>query len=100
MNRLKVKIKRLLKSTKDSIVKAHTNKVLLKYLKNNMLFVAYILVNVLNATLLRFFTIHSWTNYLSLRAIISDMMVVVILGAFSYLLKPKNRPLYLMCFTI
>ncbi len=100
MNRLKVKIKRLLKSTKDSIVKAHTNKVLLKYLKNNMLFVAYILVNVLNATLLRFFTIHSWSNYLSLRAIISDMIVVVILGAFSYLLKPKNRPLYLMCFTI
>ena len=100
MNRLKVKIKRFFKNAKDNLIKAHKNQVLRKYFKNNMLFVAYVLVNVLNATLLRFFTMHSWTNYLSIRAIISDMMVVVILGSFAYLMKPKNRPLYYFCFTI
>ena len=100
MNRLKVKIKRLFKNIKDNLIKAHKNQIVKKYFKNNMLFVTYVLVNVLNATILRFFTMHSWTNYLSIRAIISDMLVVVVVGAFAYLLKPKNRPLYYMSFTI
>ncbi|MCI8547793.1 MAG: hypothetical protein HFJ38_02760, partial [Bacilli bacterium] len=35
------------------------------YIKENPLFITYVLINVLNSTLLRFFTITSIENYLS-----------------------------------
>ena len=100
MNRIKFKCKKYLKKAKKQLGLIKENHLIDKYIKGNALFIAFIVVNVLNATLLRFFCIHTLNNYLSIRAIISDTMVVVLIGAFSFLLKPKNRFTYYMSITI
>ena len=62
--------------------------------KNNILFVAFVITTVLNATLLRFFCMHSIENYLSWKAVVADTFVVTVIGSFGYLMKPKNRFYY------
>ena len=100
MNRLKVKFSRFCKKTKKNIIKLHKDRVITNYIKNNQLFFAFLLLNVFNATILRFFCMHSIENYLSFRAIIADAMIISLVGAFGYLLKPKNRSGYYIGFTI
>ena len=43
---------------------------------------------------------HSIENYLSVKAILADTIVVTAVGAFGYLLKPKDRFAYLFGFCI
>ena len=100
MNRLKVKIRRLYTKTKREVKRIKKEHLIKEYFKDNMFFYAYVLVNVLNATILRLFCIHSIENYLSIRAVISDAMVVILIGAFGYLLKPKSRPGYYIGFSV
>ena len=100
MNRMKIKIKRLIKKTKIGIKKLKDEHIISNYIKNNVLFFSFLLVNVINSTILRFFCMHTLENFLSIRAIIADAMIVTIVGAFGYLLKPKNRPAYYIGFTI
>ncbi|MBQ1550775.1 MAG: sulfatase-like hydrolase/transferase, partial [Bacilli bacterium] len=100
MNRLKVKIKRLYTKTKRQVKRIKKEHLIREYFKDNMFFYAYVIVNVLNATILRFFCIHSLENYLSIRAVISDAMIVILIGAFGYLLKPKSRPGYYIGFSV
>ncbi len=69
-----------------------------EYFKNNTLFLTFLGTCVLNSTLLRFFCMHSIENYLSWKAILADTIVVMIIGSFGYLIKPKNRfAYYLTC---
>ena len=68
-----------------------------KYIKDNKLFLIFVITSVINATLLRFLTVK---NYNDIRPIIADTAVVVILGSFGYLFKPNNRFKYYMVFTI
>lgn len=70
------------------------------YIKENPLFIAYVIINILNSTMLRFFTITSIENYLSIKPIIADLAVIIILGSFGFLLKNKARYRYLMVLTI
>ena len=69
-----------------------------KYFSTNILFLTYTVTSVLIAFLLRFITN---TNPWSLKALICDLTFVVIIGAFGYLIKPKNQFKYfftLSCF--
>ena len=50
--------------------------------------------------MLRFFCIHSMANYLSIKAIMGDLAVIVILGSFGYLCHPKNRFTYYLIMDI
>lgn len=67
-----------------------------QYLKNNTLFVTFVLTCLFNSTVLRFFTMHTLENYLSIKPIIADLMILVLYGSFGYLFKQKNRFAYLM----
>ena len=67
-----------------------------QYLKNNTLFITFVLTCLFNSTVLRFFTMHTLENYLSIKPIIADLMILVLYGSFSYLFKQKNRFTYLM----
>ena len=71
-----------------------------QYFKNNILFLFFVVLMVLNATMLRFLCMHSLDNYLSFKAILADTTVSVFIGAFGYLFKPKNRFAYYMTITI
>ena len=67
-----------------------------KAFKNNALFVTFVLTCLLNAILLRFFTMPTLENYLSFKPIIADLGVIMVLGSFAYLFKNKNRFSYLL----
>lgn len=70
------------------------------YVQNNLLFVTYVLTCVINATLLRFFTMTSLENYLAIKPILADFAIVILIGAFGNLLKPKKRFTYYMVFEV
>ena len=75
-------------------------KLISNYFKDNKLFLVYVLVCVINSTLLRIFTMPTMENYLSIRPIIADIAVVTIIGSFSYLFKGKKRYVYLLVWAI
>ncbi len=75
-------------------------KMISSYFKDNRLFLVYVLVCVINSTLLRIFTMPTMENYLSIKPIIADIAVVTIIGSFSYLFKGRKRYVYLLIWAI
>ena len=59
MKRIKFRLQKLVDKTKTSIKKAKEDHVIRKYIKNNKLFLTYVITCLVNATMLRFFCIHS-----------------------------------------
>ena len=57
-------------------------KMISSYFKDNRLFLVYVLVCVINSTLLRIFTMPTMENYLSIKPIIADIAVVTIIGVY------------------
>lgn len=70
---------------------------LITYIKTNILFISYVLINLINSWLLRIVTMG---NYFSFPAIISDLAIIFVLGSFAYLLKPKKQIRILMAITV
>ncbi len=97
-------MKKKLTKFKDKIIKTlkrvKEEKMISNYFKENRLFLVYILICVLNSTLLRFFTMPTMENYLSFKPIIADIAVVTTIGSFSYLFKGKKRYIYLLVWAI
>lgn len=100
MKRIKFRLKNTVKKAKNSLIKAKENHIIREYIKNNQLFLVYVITCLVNATMLRFFCIHSMANYLSIKAIMGDLAVIVILGSFGYLCHPKNRFTYYLILDI
>ena len=99
MNKIKDVTKKLGKKIKSFFVKIKKERPIKKFFKENPIFIVYVIVNVINSTMLRFFTINTMENYLSVKAILADLAVVIILGSFSFLFKPKARYRWLLAFT-
>ena len=76
-NKIKTRIQRRLKEIS-----------VIRYIKTNKLFITFVLVNLINSWLLRIVTMGDW---FSIKAIISDLAFILIVGAFGYLLKPKKQ---------
>ena len=97
-------MKKKLTKFKDKIIKTlkrvKEEKMISNYFKDNRLFLVYILICVLNSTLLRIFTMPTIENYLSFKPIIADIAVVTTIGSFSYLFKGKKRYIYLLVWAI
>lgn len=70
---------------------------ILMYIKTNILFITYVLINLFNSWLLRIVTMG---NFFSFKAIISDLAFILIVGSFAYLVKPKKQFRILMPLTI
>ena len=67
------------------------------YCKNNILFLTFVISSVINGMLIRFLTVK---NFFDIRPIIADIAMVVIVGAFGYLFKPKKRFIYYLIWSI
>lgn len=91
MDRYKIKIKELYIENKNKLIKIYKNKLISKYIKDNIFFFLYVLVNIINSTYLRIVTIKTWENFFSIRAIISDLLVITLIGSIGYLYKPQKR---------
>ncbi|MDD4547236.1 MAG: LTA synthase family protein [Bacilli bacterium] len=67
------------------------------YLNTNILFMSFVLSNVLNGWILRAFTVR---NYFELKPILADFAVCLIIGAFGYFLKPNKQFKYFFGWSI
>jgi len=79
---MKNKIKLTLRKTRKSII---------EYIATNRLFLTYVLISTLGLLLVRNFTID---NMFSFETFIVDLAIVLIIGSFGYLVKPKNQYRY------
>jgi len=68
-----------------------------KYVSTNILFLTFTITSLINAYLLRFFTVK---NYFNLKPIIADLAVILIIGSLGYLLKPKHQFKYFFTISI
>lgn len=100
MKRIKYRVNKTKNKIISSIKKARKEHIVRKYISNNQLFLTYVITCLINATMLRFFCIHSMANYLSVKAIIGDLAIILILGSFGYLCHPKNRFTYYLILDI
>ncbi len=100
MKRIKISLNKLKKNIIKKVNKIKKEHLIREYFKNNMLFMAFVVSTVLSSTILRFFCMHSLENYLSWKAILADTVIATTIGAFGYLLKPKNRFAYYLSFNI
>ena len=94
------KLTKAKEKTTKTIQKIRKEHLVRQYLKNNQLFIVFVLICVLNSTLLRFLTMHTVENYVSIKPIIADFGIVVIIGSFSYLFKDKKRYTYLLIWAV
>ena len=99
MNKMKKFVNNIFDKIKTSVKKAHKEHVIKKFFKENPVFITYVIVNLINSTMIRFFTIHTVENYLSYKAVLADLAVIIIIGSFSFLFKRKGRYNYLCAFT-
>ena len=100
MKRLKQVLAKLKDSSIEKINEIRTEHLIREYMKNNVLFLTFVLVCIINSTALRFFCMHTIENYLSWKAILADSVIVITIGAFGYLVRPKNRFIYYLCFCV
>ena len=93
-------MKKIINRSKNKIInylkKVKKNHLIKKYISNNILFITFVCTCLLNSTLLRFFTMHTLENYLAIKPILADLTILVLVGAFGYLFKPKNRFTYFL----
>ena len=67
------------------------------YFNTNILFFTFVITNLINGMILRFVTVH---NYFGIKPILADLALILLLGCFVYLFKPKNRFKYLMIVSV
>lgn len=67
------------------------------YISTNILFMTFVLTSLINAYLVRFFTVK---NYFNLKPIVADLAVILIIGAFGYLFKPKHQFKYYITWSV
>lgn len=97
-------MKKKVKNKKEQLLKflkrVKEEHLIKQYLKNNVLFITFLITCLINSTMIRFFTMHTLENYLSIKPIIADIAILTLSGAFGYLFKPRNRFKYFLFFEI
>lgn len=68
-----------------------------EYITTSILFLTFVITNLINSSLLRFFTVK---NYFDVKPILADLAIVSFIGAFAYFFKPKNRFKYFFIWSI
>jgi phosphoglycerol transferase MdoB-like AlkP superfamily enzyme len=89
MDKILDKIKQLLKSIKEINYKG--------YLSTNILFFTTVISSVINALILRAFTVG---NALEIKPFLGDFAIVLIVCSFGYLIKPRKQIIYFLTLTI
>lgn len=67
---------------------------IIEYIATNRLFIAYVILSLIGVVLIRAFTVGT-KNLFRFETFFADLALIIIIGSFSYLAKPKNRFKYL-----
>jgi phosphoglycerol transferase MdoB-like AlkP superfamily enzyme len=70
---------------------------LIRYSKTNVLFFTFVITSLINGSILRIITVK---NIFDISPVLADLSVILLIGAFGYLLKPKHQFKYFMAFSI
>lgn len=70
---------------------------MVKYSKTNVLFFTFVITSLINGSLLRIVTVK---NIFDISPVLADLAVILLVGAFGYLLKPKHQFKYFMTFSV
>ncbi len=62
-----------------------------RYISTNRLFLSYVILSLISTILLRYYTIG---HALSFKPVLVDLALIVIIGSFGYLLKPRKQFYY------
>jgi len=68
-----------------------------EYLKTNILFISYVILSLVNAILLRFFTVG---NYFEIKPVLADLSIILLIGSIGYFIKPKNQFKYFFTWNV
>ena len=67
------------------------------YINTNILMSTFIITGLINACLIRFFTV---SNYFSIKPILADIVVLLTITAIGYFVKPKHQFKYFITWSI
>ena len=67
------------------------------YLSTNLLTITFLITNILNGVILRFFTVK---NYLNIKPVLGDLIIILFIISFCYLIKPKHQFKYYLTWSI
>ncbi len=70
------------------------------YIETNLFFVFFVIINVLNALLLRYLTMGGVQNIIAFQPLLADLAFVSAVGGLGYFFKHKNRIIYWFGLTI
>ena len=70
------------------------------YLETNVLFCAFVLVNVINGVMVRYFTAGGVNNLIAFQPLLADIAIIVALGALGYFMRHGWRVFYWFIITI
>ena len=82
MKKIKASLSNLKENISNKITRIKKEHLISLYIKNNILFLTFVITAVFNSTILRFFCMHMLENYLSFKAILADVTVAVIYWSF------------------
>ncbi|MDD2628053.1 MAG: LTA synthase family protein [Clostridia bacterium] len=68
-----------------------------QYTMTNILFLSFIISNLINSTLLRLLTVR---NYFDVRPIVADVTFLILVGSFAYLIKGKKQFKYFFSISV
>ena len=68
-----------------------------KYIQTNILMSTFIITLLINGCLVRFFTV---SNYFAIKPILADFVVLLIITAFGYFIKPKHQFKYFIIWSV
>lgn len=68
-----------------------------KYFNTNKLSATFFITGLINACIVRFFTIE---NYFAIKPILADIVVLLIIISFCYFIKPKHQYKYYLFWSI
>ena len=106
INKKQVNKKQVIKDKIDKII-ANPGKYILSLLSKlkkafleNIIFCVFVILNVINAFLLRMFTMNNVSNFFAFQPLLADFAFVVIVGSFGFLFKNRGRKIYYLTITI
>ena len=67
------------------------------YFKTNVLTTTFLVCNIINGILLRYFTVK---NYFNIKPILGDLVILLLVISFGYLFKPKHQFKYYIVWSI
>ena len=91
-NGLKI-IKNFIKKLDYKKIKKQVN----VYIKTNILTITFLITNIINGIILRYLTVK---NYFNIKPILGDLVILLVIISFCYLLKPKHQFKYYITWSI